>query len=54
MDNSEKKKSNSLPYIYFILGMFTILTPLVIFYVLSLNFSSVDNAWNNSFCSQPI
>ena len=50
----EKANTEYLPYIYFILGMFAVLVPLVIFFVLSLNFSAVDNAWNNAFCSQPI
>jgi hypothetical protein len=38
------------PYLAYVLGIITILIPLLIFYVLSLNFTTVSDAWQTSFC----
>lgn len=39
------------PYIAYLLGVITILIPIMIFFILSLNFNAVSNAWDNVFCS---
>lgn len=41
------------PYVAYFLGIITILIPLIIFYVLSLNFNSVSDAWDRAFCGDP-
>lgn len=39
------------PYLAYFLGIITILIPILIFYVLSLNFNSVNSAWQSFFCN---
>lgn len=36
----------------YILGILTVLVPIIVMYSLSLNFSAIDNAWDKTFCSQ--
>ena len=40
------------PYTSFFLGILVVLVPLFIFYVLSLNFTGVNDAWQLLFCEQ--
>ena len=42
------------PYVAFILGILVVLVPFIIFYVLSMNFTSVSNAYQDIFCNQAI
>jgi len=39
------------PYVAYFLGILSIICPLLIFYVLTLNFTEIDTFWNYLFCS---
>jgi hypothetical protein len=38
-------------YLAYFLGILTLLVPLLIMYVLNLNFVGVNNAWQGLFCN---
>ena len=38
------------PYVSFILGILTILVPLLILYILTYNYIIIDNIWASLFC----
>lgn len=50
VNNMHVYKRMLSPYLAYFLGILTILIPLLIFFVLSLNFDGVNSAWNNFFC----
>lgn len=39
------------PYLAYFLGIITILVPLLMFYVFSLNFTAIDDSWQKVFCN---
>jgi len=38
------------PYLSYILGVLTILIPIIIIYILSFNYVIIDNVWGSLFC----
>jgi len=47
----EKNIDMLSPYLAYFLGIITILVPLIVFFVLSFNFNSVNDAWQSTFCN---
>jgi hypothetical protein len=39
------------PYLAYLLGLITVLLPLLLFYILSLTFTEVQRSWSSLFCS---
>lgn len=39
------------PYLAYVLGVFTVLVPIMIFYILSINFPYVSTVYDSVFCN---
>lgn len=42
------------PYLAYFLGIITIMIPLLVFFVLSLNFNAINDAWDSVFCTPAV